>query len=165
MGGVTIHVTGEQVEDARRLMASSTLEAIRLIHVRAAHMTAVNCPVKSVEEKSRPSASAEIIEGGNQFRVVVSHVVIGRRENDTEIQVDGSFELIYSIPLETNPTSKELQAFADTNALLNCWPYWRELVRDMAARMELPPLLLPLFRLTPIYAQKQDPILTTPTSQ
>src|SRR2546422_11162541 len=144
-----MHVTGEQVEDAKRLMALSTLEAIKLVHVRAANMSIAECPVKPMEETSRPSAKANIIEGSNQFRVVVGHVIIGRHVGQTHVQVDASFELIYSIPSDTNPTPKELQAFADTNALLNCWPYWRELVHDMVARMELPPLLLPLFRLTP----------------
>jgi hypothetical protein len=89
-----------------------------------------------------------MITGTNQFRVVVGHVITGRHGAEIEIQVDANFELIYSVPADANPTPEELQAFADTNALLNCWPYWRELVHDMAARMELPPLLLPLFRLT-----------------
>jgi hypothetical protein len=153
---VAIDVTAEQIEAAKRLMALSTLEAIKLIHVRAAHMSAADCPVKAMEEKPRPYAKANMIEGTNQFRVVVGHVIIGRHAGTTDLQVDASFELIYSIPADANPTPTELQAFADTNALLNCWPYWRELVHAMAARMELPPLLLPLFRLTPTPAQKQE---------
>jgi len=146
--GVVINVTAEQFDAAKRIMALVTLEAIKLIHVRAAHMNTADCPVKVMEEKARPSASAAMITGTNQFRVVVGHVITGRHGAEIEIQVDANFELIYSVPADANPTPEELQAFADTNALLNCWPYWRELVHDMAARMELPPLLLPLFRLT-----------------
>ena len=154
--GVSIDVTPEQIEAAKRLMALATLEEIKLIHVRAAHMSAADCPVRTMEEKPRPTATATMIEGRNQFRVVVGHVVIGRHAGTTDLQVDASFELLYSVPADANPTPTELQAFADTNALLNCWPYWRELVQDMAGRMGLPPLLLPLFRLTPTPAQKQE---------
>ena len=154
--GVVINVTAEQFEAAKHLMAIATLEAIRMIHVRAAHMTAPDCPVKTMEEKSRPSATASLIEGTNQFPVVVGHVMTGRHAERVEIQVDGSFELIYSVPPDTKATPVELQAFADTNALLNCWPYWRELVHDMAARMELPPLTLPFLRVKVVQPPKQE---------
>lgn len=158
MIGVSIDVTPEQIEAAKRLMAVATLEEIKLINVRAAHMSAPGCPVGTMEEKPRPTATAAMIEGRNQFRVVVGHVIIGRHAGttDPDLQVDANFELVYSVPADANPTPTELQAFADTNALLNCWPYWRELVHGMAARMGLPPLLLPLFRLTPTPAQAQE---------
>ncbi len=156
LNGVSIDVTPEQIEAAKRLMAVATLEEIRLINVRAAHMSAADCPVRTMEEKPRPTATAAMVEGSNQFRVVVENVIVGRHAEITELQVDAKFELVYSVPAGANPAPKELQAFADTNALLNCWPYWRELVHDMAGRMGLPPLLLPLFRLTPTPAQKQE---------
>lgn len=38
------------------------------------------------------------------------------------------------------------RAFSDLNATTNVWPYFRELVQSTAARMRLPPLILPLFR-------------------
>jgi hypothetical protein len=56
--GVVINVTAEQFDAAKRIMALVTLEAIKLIHVRAAHMNTADCPVKVMEEKARPSASA-----------------------------------------------------------------------------------------------------------
>jgi hypothetical protein len=46
-------------------------------------------------------------------------------------------------------TSEELQAFAETNALFNAWPFFREIIHATMARMNLPPIALPLFRLTP----------------
>ncbi len=165
--GVTLNVTAEQFNAARRLMGVSTLEAIRLIHVRAAHMTVSGCPVKTMQETPRPSSTAHLVEGTNKFRVVVGHVLAGRHgEQTAEVQVDASFELLYSLPKDISPvpTPEELQAFADTNALLNCWPYWRELVHDMVARMELPPLLLPLFRLTTPPTPTKEPTPVAPTT-
>jgi hypothetical protein len=153
LGGAILQVTPERATQAKRLMGLATMESIRLVHVRAAHMTAPGCPVRTVQEKEMPTAAASLVDGTNRFRVLFGHAIHGRRgaEGATEVQVDATFELIYSFPKDTNPvpTIEELQAFADTNALMNCWPYWRELVQTTVARMNLPPLVVPLLRWVP----------------
>jgi hypothetical protein len=153
MNGLALRPTLEQFKRAHRLMGIASLEAVRLIHVRAADMTADGCPVKNAEERPMPTTAAALIPHTNRFRVIFGHVIHGKRETtgDTEIQVDASFELRYSYPLDTQPvpTPDELQAFADTNALMNCWPYWRELVQSTVTRMNLPPITVPLLRYVP----------------
>ena len=154
MNGLALRPTREQFEHAHRLMGIASLDSVRLIHVRAADMTADGCPVKNAEEKPMPTATATLIPNTNCFRVVFGHVVHAKRETTgggTEIQVDASFELRYSYPPDTQPvpTSDELQAFANTNALMNCWPYWRELVQSTVTRMNLPPITVPLLRYVP----------------
>ena len=154
LSGLALQVTAEQARDAKRLVAVASLELVSLIHVRAAHMTAPGCPVKNVEEKPLPTATASLLSDTNRFRVVVQHVMHGDREmkSTTEkVQVDATLELIYSYPADTVPlpSSEELQAFANTSALMNCWPYWRELVQNMVARMNLPPFVVPLLRYVP----------------
>lgn len=150
MSGIALLVTTEQMKQAQRLMSSASLELVRLVHVRAANMTIAGCPVKNIEERPMPTATASLINGTNCFSVVFGHAIQGHRgtEGTTEVQVDASFELIYSLSQELNPapTQEELQAFADTNAVMNCWPYWRELVQNMVAKMNLPPLVVPLIR-------------------
>lgn len=148
MTSLALQVTAEQVNQAKRLMTSATLESVRMIHVRAAHRIP-GCPVKDIEEKPMPTLNASLLDG-NRFRVVFVHGFHGQRgpEGATEVQVDASFELVYSFPKEMLPApgKHELQAFAETNAVMNCWPYWRELVQGMVAKMNLPPLLVPLVR-------------------
>jgi len=51
-----------------------------------------------------------------------------------------------------------LQAFADGNAMMNCWPYWRELVQSMVARMNLPPFVVPLLRYVPEKKKKPEDV-------
>lgn len=156
MKGTSLEVSAKQVNEAKRLMSVSALESIRLIHVRAADMTAIGNPVRNLEEKDRPSVSFDLI-GEGQFRVIVEHMVVARQGSESgppEIQIDAGFELVYSVPADTKPNLAELQAFAETNTLLNCWPYWRELVQNMVGRMNLRPLILPLFRLQPEIAEK-----------
>jgi hypothetical protein len=38
----------------------------------------------------------------------VNHIVHGKKGEATEIQIDTSFELIYSVPQDANPTPEEL---------------------------------------------------------
>jgi len=153
MSGLALRVTTEQFRRAQRLFNIAFLESVHLIHVRAANLSAEGCPVKSAEEKPMPTATASLVPNTNTFRVVFGHVVHGQREakGSTEVQVDATFELIYSYPLDTQPvpTPEELQGFADTNALMNGWPYWRELVQNMVGRMNLPPITVPVLRFVP----------------
>jgi hypothetical protein len=165
VNGLALRATSEQLQRAQRLMGIAAVESVRLIHVRAANMTAEGCPVKSAEEKSMPTATVALIPDTNRFRVVFGHVVHGQRETKgTEVQVDATFELVYSYPPDTQPvpTPEELQAFADTNSLMNCWPYWRELVQSMVARMNLPPITVPLLRFVPPPAVKKTEEASTP---
>ncbi len=161
MNGVALHVTPEQINQAKRLMTIASLETIRLIHVRAAHMTAPGCPVKIVAEKEMPSTTVNLVEGTNRFRVLFGHAIHGRRGTEgPEVQIDATFEMVYSFPQDTNPipAPEEMQAFAETNALMNCWPYWRELVQTTVARMGLPPLVVPLLRwVVPTPQPKPEP--------
>jgi hypothetical protein len=65
------------------------------------------------------------------------------------LTIQATFELLYRLPEGVEGTSEELQAFAETNALFNAWPFFREIIHATMARMNLPPIALPLFRLTP----------------
>jgi hypothetical protein len=154
LSGLALQVTAEQAENSKRLVACASLELVNLIHVRAAHMTAAGCPVKNAPEKPLPTATGSLLSDTNRFRVVVQHVMHGERETKgttEEVQVDATLELVYSYPADTKPvpSPEEIQAFANTNALMNCWPYWRELVQNMVARMNLPPFVVPLLRYVP----------------
>lgn len=168
MNAVALQVTPEQFNQARRLMALASLESIRLVHVRAGHVTSPGCPVKPIAEKILPTAVAGLIDGTNRFNVLFGHVIHGKRgpEGATEIQIDATFELVYSFPQDADPvpSQEEMQAFADTNALMNCWPYWRDLVNMMVSRMNLPPLLIPLLRWVPPPPKKQDESVKQPAT-
>ena len=66
-----------------------------------------------------------------------------------QAEIRGTFELAYELPHDETFSSEELQAFGQVNAVFNAWPYWRELVQTSLARMGMPPLTVPVFRLVP----------------
>lgn len=100
-----------------------------------------------------PNARGEMLPG-NSLRVLVKYRVLGKTglgdPSSVLVRMASTFELIYSLPDVIKPTPNEINAFCKTNAMLNSWPYWREFVQNTIVRMNLPPLTLPLFRLTPV---------------
>jgi hypothetical protein len=70
----------------------------------------------------------------------------GASHDAAPVQIRAVYILRYRVPGDITPSKRDLSLFAETNAVLNIWPYWRQLVHDMSVRMELPPILLPLFR-------------------
>ena len=62
------------------------------------------------------------------------------------MSIECSFLLTYSAPSVGDLTPGNLEAFAQINGIFNAWPYWREFVQNMAARMGLPQLVIPVFR-------------------
>ena len=82
-------------------------------------------------------------------QIEVTFALEVRGDGDTEasqVEVRATFELSYRIPENQSVSGEEWQAFADVNAVFNAWPYWRELVHTSFARMGLPPLTVPVFR-------------------
>lgn len=69
-----------------------------------------------------------------------------RASDDRAFWVHCTFELKYALPEGFSASSDELAAFAETNGVFNAWPYFREFLQSSMARMGLPPLYLPLFR-------------------
>ena len=79
-------------------------------------------------------------------------------EQELQAEIRGTFELLYRIPAGEDFSSEEFEAFAQVNAIFNAWPYWRELVQTSLARMDMPVLTVPVFRIKrPVTAEDQEP--------
>lgn len=76
-----------------------------------------------------------------------------------------TFEVTYRIVDGYHPSEDEKTSFAKGTALFNCWPYAREFLRDITARLGQQPPALPLLRITPKSTppkieERQEPTLT-----
>ena len=78
---------------------------------------------KESEEKSRESVEKEIEE---------------------EEKIEGEFLLDYRISAFEEISDEQVAAFGKMNGIYNAWPYWREYVQSMTARMGFPALTLPV---------------------
>jgi hypothetical protein len=74
------------------------------------------------------------------------HSFDGSEEGIQVFDLGCTFELDYQLPENCEPTEEQLDAFKKGNAVYNCWPYVRELVQNITARMGFQPPPLPLLR-------------------
>jgi hypothetical protein len=63
--------------------------------------------------------------------------------------VDCVFEVAYRIRDSYAPNESEKSTFSRGTAVFNCWPYAREFLRDITARLGHQTPVLPLLRITP----------------
>jgi preprotein translocase subunit SecB len=70
----------------------------------------------------------------------------GQPKEKAVVCVECTFEVSYHLRPEFTPTTEQVKAFKDGNAIFNCWPYCRQYVQDMIQRMGYPPLVLPFLR-------------------
>lgn len=132
------------------LIRAAELKAVRLEKVIAQSTVRSRRDVKKPKiavnfgTKARDFADGRFhIEG--RIEAVVSDEA--RQDKAPSVVIRAIYELAYEVPPEITPSQQDLEMFADTNAVLNVWPYWREIVQNLSMRLDLPPILLPLFRL------------------
>lgn len=64
-------------------------------------------------------------------------------EGEVVAEIDATFIVRYLSESGSPPSRKVLEAFQD-DVVQHLWPYWREYVQGAAARLRLPPILLPV---------------------
>lgn len=55
----------------------------------------------------------------------------------------------YLIETAETPPQEKLEQWAKSNALLHCWPYWREYCHSTLLRMDLPVTMMPMMEINP----------------
>ncbi len=66
---------------------------------------------------------------------------------DYVLTIEATYQLAYSITTVPGLTQAHYDAFAESNAVFNAWPYWREYVQNVLGRMGLPSLTIPTLKL------------------
>ncbi len=70
-------------------------------------------------------------------------------ETRTVLSVSAEYGLFYAIQGNTECPEALANRFASRNGVFNAWPFFRELAHSLVSRMNVPPLVIPLFRLPP----------------
>jgi preprotein translocase subunit SecB len=130
---------------------SHIIAAVQLQSVRLVESTA-KANIRSPKEVGKidmfvdtSTQPPELPEDGLLYIQPTIHTLVTSQDK-TVVSIMATYELIYIIPKELKVTQDELNDFARLNAMFNVWPYWREFVQSTITRMNLPPLVLPLFR-------------------
>ena len=76
----------------------------------------------------------------------------GEKHGPVLISIQCAYVLEYTFMVHGGPEGAELQrhldAFARVNGVFNVWPYFRELVQSLSARMAIPPIVVPVYRVS-----------------
>ncbi len=72
-----------------------------------------------------------------------------KAEADPVVDISAIFCLSYSLGEDIEVSDEDLSEFADMNGIFNAWPYFRELIQSAIARMGLPPITMPVYRIGP----------------
>lgn len=73
----------------------------------------------------------------------------GETDSEPTLKVRAEYEVEYQLPAGAAFAEKELTHFAQLNGTVNLWPYWRELVHTVAARVGIGSITLPVYRVKP----------------
>ena len=109
---------------------------------RGKHSVEIKCEVKTQVDKKKgyilvyPSFKLEGFPLEN-------------KQKKPDIVIEASFVIMYEAESFEGLRRGNFEAFAQSNGVYNAWPYWREFVQNTVARMNLPPLTIPVFRLVP----------------
>jgi hypothetical protein len=63
------------------------------------------------------------------------------------VSIEATFAMLYACDRVAEIPAQNLEAFANTNAFFNLWPFWREVVMNTTARMRITPIVVSVLRL------------------
>jgi len=118
----------------------------------APHKTVTEAMVKDeVEAKLAWSPSFHVQEVPSALVIRIPFkVMLARRDGKAEPLAEIQVEFTLEYPLDLLPPSEMrpalFDAFSKVNGVYNSWPYLREVVQNTFARMALPPVVLPVYR-------------------
>ena len=82
------------------------------------------------------------------FHVRVIFTLVGHNPDDQEaLRIEAAFEILYKSDVLAEITPEQMNAFGQVVGINNAWPYWREFVQSMSARMGIPLITIPLLRI------------------
>jgi preprotein translocase subunit SecB len=91
-------------------------------------------------------------------------VRIENESNPSVAAVKIQYELEYRVPEDFKASRADLTAFAKVNGVFNAWPYFREIVQTATMRMDLPPVVLPVYRVPQPAKASAAPAPSAPSS-
>lgn len=133
-----------------RVISSVEIKGVRLVDASA--RTRIRSPKDVGAVRLLLDWSARVKESQRDGSFLVTSTIDARivpegQKRESIVWVKAVYELTYGLPQGFSASRGELNAFAQTNGVFNVWPYWREFIQSMFVRMNLPPLVLPVFRL------------------
>jgi hypothetical protein len=148
-----------QLSPYNALVARAELVAVNLVRSNAElHPERIGDAKNLVVRVRPPQFVGEYNEKGDLLSCGVRMTLeLGREDSDADpvLQVFAEYHVVYRLPEGTACDNDLAQAFSGKNGVFNAWPFFRELSHSLVARMGIPAIVLPLFRM-PLTPQNGD---------
>ncbi len=140
----------ETKSELAELIRAVQLKGVRLIEGIA--KTSIRSPreVGKVRLNINSGAKAGERSGDDFYVTAFMEAQVVQEDRPAEkpvVDVRAVFELLYSVPCQVTTSKKTLGEFAELNGVFNAWPFGREFIQSMSVRMNLPPIVAPVFRI------------------
>lgn len=133
---------------ARRLFDVVRIADVRLADCRAYLRREVSGSLLlSIRRDAKGFRSPDGRQACAQVRFALEGRPDDASKNDSDLYIEATFGAMYDIPEDFETNDDVLDFFAHTNGTFNLWPYWREFVHTTAARMGVPGLTVPTYRI------------------
>jgi len=155
-----ISQTKEQISALNAFQNHCELEAISLQSCTTSRAKAGSQFQEPFEVKPVLSNIGYSVQG-ERFVVEVSFEYTAWDSSDPPerlFKIDCTFEACYLLLDAHVPTEEQKSSFSKGTAVFNCWPYAREFLRDMTARLGHQTPALPFLRITP---KKPEPVASS----
>jgi hypothetical protein len=103
------------------------------------------------------ASDARVVESRLIIPITFMFRAVTAEDKCDVVVVRSVMEATYEIEEGFVPTTEQITAFKDGNAVFNCWTYFREIVQSTVARMEYPPITLPFLRMVPKRVSVEQP--------
>lgn len=155
----------EHLQRARRVIAAVSLMEVRLVELHAK----TNIRRDEITDDMAPVFKhwANVPAGLRAGVFFVRAHLDLRIESESKASVASvkiQYELEYGVPDNFKASRADLTAFAKVNGVFNAWPYFREIVQAATLRMDLPAVVLPVYRVPQPAATKVTPAADTAPS-
>jgi len=143
-----------------RLASNVQLDDLKMLGCRAGMQAGKLEPNQLPSDlKQRINIQAATEENSQIILIITFSLTASENEDDEKalLLFEATFWLKYLLvaPMELN--AELVQLFGQRNGMLNIWPYWREFIQTMTARMDLPQLKVPLLSPGGLKFEKDSP--------
>lgn len=141
----------DQNEAAWAFFSRADLQQIALVSsaaMRVSDWAALKQPLRT--DVHFVPASVHLTENLARFKTEFAFTAVDSSSPAADaIKINCEFEASYALNSGYKPSPGDVEAFQTGNAVVNCWPFFREFVQSMVVRMHLPPPPIPFLLLAP----------------
>jgi len=147
---MTLEQTPEQFQEARTFGANAQLRTVRLAKSKSWSRRLSEELGENVESEITIAYTDPAPSQGEITLPVQLNFRMVEKQDDTQseiIGIEAEFEADYALRPGYEATKSQVAAFHMSNAVHNCWPFFREFVQSLSVRMGYPAPPVPLLRL------------------